>query len=212
MLPGALAGDRQFQQCEGVALCLRQHAIPVGGRECGRALGQQSRGCRCIESGQRHPGESGGGEALPGGDDQRDALGVESPRREQQGFGRGPVQPLRVIDQAHDGPAVGELGQQGQDAESDEHAIAGLGRGEPEGTAHRARLRGGQCVGPVECGAQQQMQARERQVRLGFDPGAADDPQPIGRRCRILQQCGLADARLTGEEQTSAATGPAIHQ
>ncbi len=184
----------------------------MGGRQCGGVFGQEPGRCGRVESGQRQVGQSGRLESVAGGDDQRGALGVEPPRGEQQGLGGRPVQPLRVVDEAQDGPAVGELGQQGQDGEADEHAVARFGRGEAEGPAQGTRLRGRERVGAVEGGPQQQVQAGERQVCLGLDRGAADDPHPVGRRRRVLHQRGLAHARLPGDEQTTAATGTAVRQ
>jgi hypothetical protein len=45
------------------------------------------------------------------------------------------------------------------------------------------------------------MQARVGQFHLGLDPPQADDPQPLGLRRDVVQQCGLADSGLTAQDE-----------
>jgi len=57
------------------------------------------------------------------GEQQRDPLGVQPPRHERQRLRRGPVQPLRIIDQARQRPARGHLRQQAQHRQADQEPV-----------------------------------------------------------------------------------------
>ena len=70
-------------------------------------------------------------------------LGDDPPRGEQQRIGRWHVQPLRIVDQAHDRPCLGRGGQQRQRARGDQKPIVAFAVGHPERRAERAPLRRG---------------------------------------------------------------------
>ena len=78
-----------------------------------------------------------------------------------------------------------------------------------EGRVERGALRRGQVRGPEPQRANQLMQARERQMRLGLHSGRAHHREAAfaRRRGRRGQQPGLADARLAVQHERPAAAG-----
>ncbi len=134
---------------------------------------------------------------------------------------------MGVVHQAQQGFLKGEFGQQSERREAGEQPPADRTRGrtgrrtgdlggvltgdlgESERTLQGPALRPRQAGQPVESGGEQQAQPGERELRLVLDAGRPDHPEvrPGGRR-RVLQQRGLADARLAPQHQRPAAAGP----
>lgn len=79
---------------------------------------------------------------------------------------------------------------------------------QPEGPAQRIALRCGQPVDQRHPRLDQQMQPRERQLRLGLDPGTAHRGDPLRRR--IIQERRLADPRLPTQHQRPTAARPCL--
>ena len=103
---------------------------------------------------------------LTDGEHHRDPLREQAPRHERQRL-RGPaIEPLRVVDQAHQRTLLGRLGQEAQHRQGDEEVVRGGALLQPEGDPQRILLRAGQPVEPVEHGRAQLMQARERELHL----------------------------------------------
>ena len=69
---------------------------------------------------------------LAHGEHQRDPLGQQAPRHERQRLRGGPIEPLRVVDQADERLLLGHLGQQAQDRQADEEAVRGVAVLQPE--------------------------------------------------------------------------------
>ena len=63
------------------------------------------------------------GAELPAGDDQEDGFGQQAACGEHQRQRRRSIQPLRIIDQAHQRSVVGRRGQQAQHRQADEELI-----------------------------------------------------------------------------------------
>ncbi len=103
---------------------------------------------------------------------------------------------------------IGRRGQQAQDGHRDQEAVLDAVGGQPEGAPQSVALDLRQFVGEVDDRPQQLVQPRERQLRLGFDPGAREHPHPLGPRHRVLQQGGLADPRLAPHDEGAAARLP----
>lgn len=148
------------------------------------------------------------GPRVTGGEQQRDALGPEPARRDQQGVQRGAVEPLQIVDHAQQRLLGGEFGEQPERGQPREQSVGAAGRlAEPERALQRTPLRSRQGVQPVQAGRQQQAQPGEGEFGLVLDAGRPDHPEPVtGRRHRVLQHGRLADPRLAAQQQDPAAT------
>jgi hypothetical protein len=128
----------------------------------------------------------------------------EPPRHERERLRGYPVEPVRVVDDAHQRRLLGDLGQQAQDRQPDQEAIRGAAILQAEHHAQRVPLRAGQTVEFSEHGRAQRMQAGEWKLHLGLDACRPGDPASL-RGCRqVPQECGLADARLAAQDQHAA--------
>ena len=79
-----------------------------------------------------------------------DSLRQQAPRHERKRLRGGPIEPLRIVDQANERLRLGRLGQQAQDRQGHQEAIRGGATLEPECHTQRIPLRAGQPVQPVE--------------------------------------------------------------
>jgi hypothetical protein len=138
---------------------------------------------------------------------QHDRLGVQPPSDEQQRVRRRLVQPLRIGEQAQQGLLPGHMGEQAEHTQLGQEPVGWAGR-QPEGAAERAGLRPWQSVEPLQDRAQQLVLTSERQLHLGLDPGATQDPEPSRLLGRILQQGALPDSHRAANHQ-HATTPPA---
>ena len=77
---------------------------------------------------------------LTRGEDERDALRIEAPRDEPQRVSRCGVQPMRVIDDAEDGPAFREFGEERETSREDKEALVASALLETEGGSECRRL------------------------------------------------------------------------
>lgn len=214
-------GERrgQLDERQRVTLALGQDAVPDVRRQRATGIVQQGRRGLRGEAAEPDLGKTGRPEpvaAVPYRQDQRHPLRLQAPRGEQQGVGRGAVQPLGVVDQAQQGSVAGELGQQGQGAETDQEAVGRgrRGRSEPEGSPQGVRLRGREPVEVAEPGAQQQVERGEHQLGLALDAHPAQRPHPLGggRPRRVVEQRRLADSRRAAEHQDAASALPGLSQ
>jgi hypothetical protein len=178
------ARDRRLQQRPGVAV-----AQPVD-----------------LQLGQAHQVPVGAG--LAHGEDHRDRLGQEAAGREGECLGRGPVEPLGVVDQADERPVAGGLGQQPQQGQADVEPVRRLPGGEAERGAERIPLGLRQVVQAAQHRGAQLLQPGERQLHLGLDPRRPGDPAPGRRPDEVVEQSGLADARLAPHDQHLALAAP----
>jgi hypothetical protein len=71
----------------------------------------------------------------------RDPLRQQPARHERERARRRTIEPLRVVDDAQEGLLLGSFGQHAEDGQSDEEAIRGLARSEPERDGKRLALR-----------------------------------------------------------------------
>ena len=145
--------------------------------------------------------------ALARPDQHGDRIGLQAPRDEHERFGRRAVEPVRVVDDAQQRLRLGRRGEQAEHRHRDEEAILhALGR-QPERAAQRGGLHVGQLGGAVQHRPQELVQAGEGQLGLGLDAGPGEHAHPVGARQRVLQQRGLADARVAAQHQDAAARG-----
>jgi hypothetical protein len=121
----------QLDQAERVALRLGQDPVPcLTGQLRPAMLDQERRRRGRVQPTDLQLGQARSGErrvVVTCGEDDRDRLGAQAAGREHQRLGRGPVQPLCVVDQAHQRSVLGELGQQRSHRQPDQEAVAGPG-------------------------------------------------------------------------------------
>ena len=112
----------------------------------------------------------------------QDPLGVEPPRREQERLGRRRVDPLEIVDDAHEWLALAGLREQIERRQAEEQAVLDLLGTETEGAAYRGRLGRGQSVDEPDERPEQLLEGGKREIVLGLDPRATEDPIPrLGR-------------------------------
>ena len=133
-----------------------------------------------------------------------DPLRQEPARHERERLRGHPVEPLRVVDDAHERLLLGGVGQQAQDRQPDEEAIRRRSGAQAERRAQRVALRARQVLETVEHRRAQRMQAGECELHLGLDACRPGDPASLGGRRQVPQQGGLADSRLAAEDQHTA--------
>jgi hypothetical protein len=107
------------------------------------------------------------------------------------------IQPLRVVDDARQGPVSRYLGEQAEDRQPDQEPIRwAAAPAKPDGRTQRLLLRTGQGLKPVQYWRAELMQSGERQLHLGLD-ARGPDHSAAGRPVEDnIQQDGLADARF----------------
>jgi hypothetical protein len=118
------------------------------------------------------------------------------------------IEPLFVIDQAHQRPSRSHLRQQAQHGQADQKPVRHRPRTHPEGSPQRITLRPRQTLCPIQHRRQQLMQPGERQLHLRLDTRGGHHPaarRPVGQ---IFQQRRLARSRLATYHQSPALTRP----
>ena len=110
-------------------------------------------------------------------------LGQQPARHERERLRGHPVEPLRVVDDAHERLLLGGVGQQAQDRQPDQEAIRRRSGAQAERRAQRVALRARQMPETVEHRRAQRMQAGERELHLRLDARRPGDPASLrGRR------------------------------
>jgi hypothetical protein len=146
--------------------------------------------------------------AVAGREQQRDRLGRQAAGDERQHVGGRVVEPLRVVDDAQQRAAAGGLAEQAQHRERDEEPLRPAERIEPQRAAQRARLQRRDRVGVREHRPQELLQRPERELCLGLDRAAREEPHAARAVARGLQQRRLPDAGLPAEYEHPAAGLP----
>ena len=141
---------------------------------------------------------------LADGEHHRDPLREQAPCHERERLRGRAIEPLHIVDQAHQSLRLGRLGQEAQHRQGDEEVIRSRSSLQPEGDAQRILLRAGQPVQPAEHGRAQLMQARERKLHLRLDARRAHDAAPRRALRQVLQQCRLAEAGFASQDQYAA--------
>jgi hypothetical protein len=131
--------SRQLQQSQRIAARLGHDPIshPLvqrrrddGAQECASIGGAQA---VHFEIGQ--PGQLRESAGLAHGEDDRHRLGQEAPRHERQRLHRGSIEPMRIVDHAHQRPLVGHVAQEAQHRQIDEEATRDRTHAQSEGRA-----------------------------------------------------------------------------
>ena len=144
----------------------------------------------------------------PGREHQAHRLGRQPPRHKPQRLHRGPVQPLLVIDHAHQRPLAGHLRHQPQHRQPHQEPVRRRAAAEAERGPQRLLLRPRQALQPVQHRRQQLMQPGERQLHLRLHPRRPHHPAPRRPPGQVIQQHGLAYPGLTAHHQHPAAARP----
>ena len=127
---------------------------------------------------------------------------------ERQHLRRGSVQPLRVVDHAHERALLGRLRQQTKRRQADEEPIRHRALAQPERGRQGIALRARESLEPLEQRHAELVQRREGKLHLGLHPGGANPPHVRGRAHRMLQQRRLADPGLALQHEDPAAPTP----
>jgi hypothetical protein len=117
---------------------------------------------------------------LPDGEDQRDRVRHQPARHERQRLQRGVVEPLGIVDDAHQRLGRRCLGEQGQHGEPDVEPIRDTTRAKAERRSDRLELRRREPVEMLEVGPAQLMQPGEGELHLRLDAGRPRDPAFLG--------------------------------
>ena len=138
------------------------------------------------------------------GEQHRDGVGEQPPRRERQRRGRRPVEPLDVVGEHEHRPLLGQRRQQAQRGGADQLRLRPRARHEPQRALERDPLRRRQPLALVEHRPQQLVQAAERDLDLRLHPAHPQHRGGPGARRGVLEQRGLADPRLAAQDQHPA--------
>jgi hypothetical protein len=206
----------QLQQGQRVATGLRDEPVadPLIQPAMERRLQQQPR-IRIPDSGHHELRESSELLGIAGATHREhhgDGVGHHASRHELQRLHRSPVQPLHVVDQAHQRPLDGRLGEQRQDRQTDQEAIRRAPFTQPERGLQRILLRTGQALQPIQHRRAELMQPGERELRLRLDASDTRDATPRRRAAHVVQQRALADPRLTAQDHHGTMARPHLVQ
>ena len=185
---------RQLEQGQRVAVRIGDDLLPDPRvqRAGQHRFQQQAR----VALGQAADGQLGQARHVlirdPRGEDQAHRVGGQPPGDEAQRLGRGPVQPVLVVDDADQRVFAGRLGEQAEHGQADQEPVRRRPGAEPERGTQRLVLRGRQAPGPAQQRGAQLVQAGEGQLHLRLHarpPGPRGTPPrarpgtPAGRSC-----------------------------
>lgn len=141
---------------------------------------------------------------------QCDGFAVHAPGHEGENVQRCAIDPLGVIDHQEQRCRFRQVREQGENRQTDEHAIGGLGAFvQPQDGPERGVLRRRQAVQVAEHRAEHPMETRESEVRLGLAADRSQHPPPLapGVVGHEVEQYALADTGVAREDQ-HLAVGP----
>jgi hypothetical protein len=141
-----------------------------------------------------------------GGEHERDPVRQKTASDERKCSSRRPIEPLRVVDQAEEGLFLSRFRHEAEDRQSDQERIRGSAGAQSEGDRKGLALRIGQALRELEDRGAQLLERRERKLHLSFDPTGPHDLEVRPRLDRVLQQGGLADARVAVDHQDPTAS------
>ncbi len=143
----------------------------------------------------------------PGREHQADRIGGQPPAHEPERLCRGVVEPLLVIHQADQRLFFRYLGQQAQHGQPHQEAIRRWAAAHPERGPQRVMLRYRHAAEVIQHGRAQLVQPGKGQLHFCFHARRARHPAPPGAPGQVVQQHGLAYARLAAQHQRPAFTG-----
>jgi hypothetical protein len=141
---------------------------------------------------------------LSDGEHHHHRLGQYPPGDEPERLtGRG-VKPLCVIDETQQRTLARHFRQQGERGQRHEKAVGVSPDSRPNATWSALLCGSGRVSTQGSIGAQSLVESGKRQLHFGLhpgDPGHAKTRSPLGT---LVQECGLADSRLTAHDQRRA--------
>jgi hypothetical protein len=145
----------------------------------------------------------------PLGEHQRHRLGVQPTPDERQNPPGHQVQPLHVVDQAHQRGQGRRLGEETEDRHPDQQHLRRVSRTQAERDTQRVLLHRRQSIQLRQQRSAQSLQGRIRELRLGFDTDRAYDLHLHRLPGQMVEQRRLAHAGLTAQHQHP--TAPVAH-
>ena len=137
---------------------------------------------------------------------ERDPLRQQAARHERERSGRCAVEPLRVVDHAQQRLLLGSFGEEAENREPDKKRARRLPGAEPEGDAERVTLRIRETLAELEDRRTELLQRRVVELHLPLDARSPNDAKVLARLDRVLEQRGLADARVSVHHEDGAVT------
>jgi hypothetical protein len=107
---------------------------------------------------------------------ERDRLGEQPPGDEAEHLGRGPVEPLHVVDHAEQRALGRDVGQQAEHGQRDQEAFGRAAVAGAEDRLQGRTLRRRQLRQPIEERVTEPVQCGVRKFGLGREAGRAQDP------------------------------------
>ena len=179
----------------------------------GIAVARRSRASRVGQGTDlplRKPGKIPGRAGFPDGKDDDDALGSKPACNEPEHLCGCLVEPLRVVEEAYQGLRLCDIGEQAQHRQPHEEPIRGVACSQAERGAQCVALWVRQAVEPIDERHAELMKSGKGQLHLGLHARRAHHAAPRGVRGEILQEGGLADARIAPEHEGAARSGSCI--
>ncbi len=127
---------------------------------------------------------------------------------ERERLCRGPVEPVRIVYDTDQRTLLGHPGQQAQHGQAHRETIRRRPVSQVECRGERVALRTGQALDPFQERRAQLIQPGERESHLGLHARGTRDAASSRAVQQVLQQRGLAHARLAAHHQDPALSRP----
>ena len=206
----------QLHQRERIAARLGDDPVPDPLVEYSRQRRGKQRAriavCDPFDDQLRQTGELTGVVGLADGEHHRDPLGEQAPCHERQRLRGRAIEPLRVVDEAHQRTRLGRIGQQTQCRQGDQEVVRGPAFLQAERHPQSISLGARDPVEAVEDRRAQLVQTSERKLHLGLHPCRSRDTTPGRLLGDGVQQHRLADPWLAAQHQDPALPDPHICQ
>src|SRR3954451_24707964 len=111
------------------------------------------------------------------------------------------IEPLRIVDDADQRTLLGNEREQAEDAEADQETVRSVASAQPERAAERVALRRRQLLEAIQERRAELLQSCERELHLGLDARRSCDAASRRGSEEVLEQGGLADARLATQQE-----------
>ena len=130
-------------------------------------------------------------------------VGQQPPRDEHEGLRRFAVEPLCAVHDAQQRTAFRDRREQAQDGQPDQQSVGRRPRGQTKSCPRRVPLRFRQRVEAIQHWRAQLVQRGKWNLHLRLDADCAYDPASRCRVDQMLEQRGLADARVAANHEHS---------
>ncbi len=144
---------------------------------------------------------------LAQGKHQRGGLGPEPARDERQHLSRWPIEPVGIVDGAHERLVGTDLGEQAEDGQPHQESVDLAALAHAEGGGERIALRSRQAGHTIQHRRAQAMQPGEGQVQFRLHAADLGNPEPRCR-CGVPQQRRLPEPCFPAHHQRPTPPGP----